>query len=73
MKCRYLDSPGQIASAHPILVAIFNNPTLEWKDIVMLGMETFLGGIDAVSEVIFTNVLIEQVFITTLYRRTKGN
>lgn len=47
MKCRYMDSPEQIASAHPFLAAIFNNPTLEWKDIIMLGMETFLGGIDA--------------------------
>jgi hypothetical protein len=72
MKCRYIDSPEQIASEHPFLAAIFNNPTLEWKDIVMLGMETFLGGIDAVSEVKFTKVLVEQIFITVLCRRTKG-
>jgi hypothetical protein len=66
-----MDSPEQIASAHPFIAAIFDNPTLEWKDIIMLGMETFLGGIDAVSEVKFTKVVTEQIFITALYRRTK--
>jgi hypothetical protein len=55
MKCRYRNSPEQTASAHPFLAALFNNPTLDWKDIVMLGMETFLGGIDAVSKVKSTN------------------
>jgi hypothetical protein len=51
MKCKYRNSPEQTASAHPFLAAVFDNLTLEWKDIVMLGMETFLGGIDAVSKV----------------------
>lgn len=51
MKYRYKNSPEQIASAHPFLAALFDNPTLEWKDIIMLGLETFAGGIDAVSEV----------------------
>ncbi|XP_021914797.1 probable cytochrome P450 49a1 isoform X1 [Zootermopsis nevadensis] len=47
MKYRYKNSPEQIASAHPFLAALFDNPTLEWKDIIMLGLETFAGGIDA--------------------------
>jgi len=51
IKCKYRNSPEQIASAHPFLAAVFCNPTLEWKDIVMLGMEAFLGGIDAVSKI----------------------
>jgi hypothetical protein len=65
-----MDSPEQIASAHHFLAAIFNTPTLEY--IIMLGMETFLGGIDAVSEVKFTKVLVEQIFITILCTRIKG-
>jgi hypothetical protein len=68
MKGRYMDNPEQIASVHPFIAAIFSNPTLEWKDIIMLGMETFLGGIDAVSEVKFTNVVKEHIFIIVLYR-----
>lgn len=51
IKCEYRNNPEQTASAHPFLAAVFDNPTLEWKDIVMLGMETFLGGIDAVSNI----------------------
>jgi hypothetical protein len=57
MKCRYKDNPEQIASTHPFLVTLFDNPTLEWKDIIMLGLETFAGGIDAVSEAKFTRIL----------------
>jgi hypothetical protein len=70
MKSRYMDNPEKIASSHPFIAAIFDNPTLDWKDVIMLGMETFLGGIDAVSEVKFTKIFTEQIFITALCRRT---
>ncbi|KAJ9594261.1 hypothetical protein L9F63_014317 [Diploptera punctata] len=44
---RYKQQPEQISMLHPFLTSLFDNPTLEWKDVVMLGMEVFLGGIDA--------------------------
>jgi hypothetical protein len=68
MKCRYKDAHEQVASTHPFLVALFDNPTLEWKDVIMLGLETFAAGIDAVSEVRFTRILYPN---TSLKRRTR--
>ncbi|KAJ4431876.1 hypothetical protein ANN_20482 [Periplaneta americana] len=47
MKCKYNESPEQMEEVNPMLASLFTNPTLEWKDVVMLVMELFLGGIDA--------------------------
>ncbi|PSN54195.1 hypothetical protein C0J52_03559 [Blattella germanica] len=47
LKTRYKENPDEITTLHPFLRALFDNETLEWKDIVMLAMEVFLGGIDA--------------------------
>ncbi|XP_069692677.1 probable cytochrome P450 49a1 [Periplaneta americana] len=47
MKCKYNESPEQMEEVNPMLTSLFTNPTLEWKDVVMLVMELFLGGIDA--------------------------
>jgi hypothetical protein len=68
MKYRYKESPEQTASTQPFLVSLFDNPTLEWKDVIMLGIETFAGGIDAVSEVKFSRI---PNFIISLQRRTR--
>jgi hypothetical protein len=72
MKHRFKESPEETAAAHPFLASLFDNPTLEWKDIVMLAMEIFAGGIEAVSEVTFTRIHTERSFITSLQRET-GN
>jgi len=58
LKATYKENPQQVSVLHPFLTSLFDNPSLEWKDVVMLGMEVFLGGIDAVSIVIFLNFCI---------------
>lgn len=35
--------------SQPLMSALFSNSSLKWNDVLMLCMEIFLGGIDAVS------------------------
>lgn len=41
--------PSLIAEFHPFLSALFDNKNLCWEDKLMLAMEVFLGGIDALA------------------------
>ncbi|XP_063240685.1 probable cytochrome P450 49a1 [Bacillus rossius redtenbacheri] len=47
MKLKHERNPEEVKKMHPFMASLFENPTLNWDDVVMLAMEIFLGGIDA--------------------------
>lgn len=47
----YEDFNKGVLTGQPFMDSLFSNKSLSWDDVIMLVMEIFLGGIDAVSNI----------------------